>query len=136
MKYAVMTKLDLIAIINSGELVPNIIINEKEYYYNSLSKRFENIIDNKDIIYHITFSELNYDIEYYYDILEDSDYIYLSRLIAPFKDDIDYIQKTINAIEIFRKDSRIIIDLKNSKLKFSKLKDWKKYSISELGLNY
>lgn len=136
MKYAVMTKLDLIAIINSGELVPNIIINEKEYYYNSLLKRFENIIDNKDIIYHITFSELNYDIEYYYDILEDSDYIYLSRLIAPFKDDIDYIQKTINSIEIFRKDSRIIIDLKNSKLKFNKLKDWKKYSISELGLNY
>ena len=136
MKYAVMTKLDLIAIINSGELVPNIIIDEKEYYYNTSLKRFENIIDNKDIIYHITFSELNYDINYYYDILDDDDYIYLSRLIVPFKDDIDYIQKTIDSIEIFRKESRIIIDLKNSNLKFNKLKDWKKYSISELGLNY
>lgn len=136
MKYAVMTKLDLIAIINSGELVPNIIINEKEYFYNTLLKRFENIIDNKDIIYYITFSELNYDIEYYYDILEDNEYIYLSRLIVPFKDDIDYIQKTISTIEIFRKGSRIMIDLKNSNLKFNKLKEWKKYSISELGLNY
>lgn len=136
MKYAVMTKLDLIAIINSGELVPNIIIDEKEYYYNTSLKRFENIINNKDIIYNITFSELNYDINYYYDILDDYDYIYLSRLIVPFKDDIDYIQKTIDSIEIFRKDSRIIIDLKNSNLKFNKLKDWKKYSISELGLDY
>lgn len=135
MKYAVMTKLDLIAIINSGELVPNIIVNEKEYYYNTSLKRFENIIDNKDIIYYITFSELNYDINYYYDILDDYDYIYLSRLIVPFKDDIEYIQKTIDSVEIFRKDSRIIIDLKNSNLKFNKLKSWKKYSISELGLN-
>lgn len=136
MKYAVMTKLDLITIINSGELVPNIIINENEYYYNTLLKRFENIINDKDIIFNIAFSELNYDINYYYDILDDSDYIYISRLIAPFKDDIEYIQKTIDSVEIFRKDSRIIIDLKNTNLKFNKMKNWKKYSISELGLNY
>lgn len=136
MKYAVMTKLDLITIINSGELVPNIIINEKEYYYNTLLKRFENIINDKDIIFNIAFSELNYDINYYYDILDDSDYIYISRLIAPFKDDIEFIQKTVDSVEIFRKDSRIIIDLKNTNLKFNKMKNWKKYSISELGLNY
>ena len=136
MKYAVMTKLDLITIINSGELVPNIIVNEKEYYYNTLLKRFENIINDKDIIFNIAFSELNYDINYYYDILDDSDYIYISRLIAPFKDDIEYIQKTVDSVEIFRKDSRIIIDLKNTNLKFNKMKNWKKYSISELGLNY
>lgn len=136
MKYAVMTKLDLITIINSGELVPNIIINENEYYYNTLLKRFENIINDKDIIFNIAFSELNYDINYYYDILDDSDYVYISRLIAPFKDDIEYIQKTVDSVEIFRKDSRIIIDLKNTNLKFNKMKNWKKYSISELGLNY
>ena len=136
MKYAVMTKLDLITIINSGELVPNIIVNEKEYFYNTLLKRFENIINDKDIIFNIAFSELNYDINYYYDILDDSDYIYISRLIAPFKDDIEYIQKTVDSVEIFRKDSRIIIDLKNTNLKFNKMKNWKKYSISELGLNY
>lgn len=136
MKYAVMTKLDLITIINSGELVPNIIVNEKEYFYNTLLKRFENIINDKDIIFNIAFSELNYDINYYYDILDDSDYIYISRLIAPFKDDIEFIQKTVDSVEIFRKDSRIIIDLKNTNLKFNKMKNWKKYSISELGLNY
>ena len=136
MKYAVMTKLDLIAIINSDELVPNIIIDDNEYYYNALSKRFENIINDKDIIYNISFTELNHDINYYYDILDDSDYIYLSRLIAPFRNDIDYIQKSSDFLEIYRKNSRITIDLKNTTLKFNKLKTWKRYSVSELGLDY